>query len=131
MNYVSSGYTLQTPDVCRVLKNMELGGQGLRDAVVAPMPWLVGNPHRGIFRIGQDKSEPAGVFKKPLIFRQSLEFTNVCLSVDAVRVNEVDCQMFRVPMLAVAGQSDPFRGFADRVIMVAKIVEEEIKLMGA
>ena len=76
------------------------------------MPRFIGGPCRGIFGIGQDESEAAGVLKKPLIFRESFELRHIVFPVDAVCVDEVDRQMFRIPVFAVARQSDPFRGFA-------------------
>ena len=111
--------------------DLNSGLRGLGGAVVTPVPGLVSDPGPGILGIREDEAEASGVLEKPLIFRKGLEFGGVFLAVDALRVDKIDRQMFRVPVLAVTGQRDPFRGLADGIIMIGEIIDKKIKLMGA
>ena len=105
--------------------------RGLGGAVVAPVPGFEGDSRSGILGIREDEAEAAGILEKPLIFRKGLEFGGVFLAVDTLRVDKIDRQMFRVPVFAVTGQRDPFRGLADGIIMIGEILDKKIKLMGA
>ena len=127
-----SGDETQARSLClRKHLDLNLGLWRLGGAVVAPVPGLKGDPGPGILGVRKDESEFCGVFKEPLIFRQGLEFGGVFLAVDAFRIDEIDRLMLRVPVFAVTGQRDPFRRFADRIIMVFEIIDKKIKLMGA
>ena len=82
--------------------------------------------------VRQDEPEAAGVLEKPVIFRKGFEFgDSPIVPVDTVLVDKIDRLMLWIPVLAVAGQSDPFHGLADGIIVIAEIIDKEIKLMGA
>ena len=67
------------------------------------MPWFVGDPDRRVLGVREDKSEAGGVLKEPNIFRKGFKFRNVLLSVDSLRVDEIDRQPLRITVLAVTG----------------------------
>jgi hypothetical protein len=98
---------------------------------ITPVPGLIGDPRPGILGVREDEAEASGIIEKPLIFGQGLEFGVIFLAIDALRANEIDCQMLGVPVLAVARQCDPFRRLADRIIMIAEIIDKKVKLVGA
>jgi hypothetical protein len=95
------------------------------------VPWLVGDSRVGVLGVRKDEPEAAGVLEEPLVLRKGLKLGGIFFPVDALRVDEVDRQMFRVSVLAVTRQSDPFRSFADGIIMILKIIDKKVKLMGA
>ena len=84
-----------------------------------------------VFRVRQIKIEALRIIEKPSILLQMFELLEVFFSADAVDADEINRLKPRRAMLTVSGKRHPLHGFANRIIVILQIIDEQIQLIRA